>query len=479
MAKPDLTHLTLRKGRWVYVRRVPEAVAAYDKRAPMIREALGTDDRRIALNLRDQRDRRNDRLWSALKSFLAGGGRLETGRAVEQIEMLLGLDQLPQDGNLRLVNRLAALADFAYGIDNLPTADQADALQVLKPIALGVEAGEVMVSELSEIWIGRIKAVDFAGKSEAQQHRASIWPRRAVAIFLECCGDKPVEAVTAKDAQRVESYWSDRLQERNKRTGSLYSADTANRCLETLGRMLKDFARANGDREYTSPFQERRFKAQPRRALPYSGDWIRDRILTGGDIKRMNQMHRAIFLACVETGCRLSEIVNLLPAHIRLDHPVPHILITDYDQVDARRELKTAASVREVPLVGVSLLAMQAFPRGFQALRDKENSVSTSIGKFLRENDLLPEKQAASRASTGRPRPIHSLRHSFKDRLRRAGAGDEMIRYVGGWKRTDQEYGEGFSLKAKAEVMHRAALPFDPEIMDGQAPRRGVKLAAD
>ncbi|MCC0034927.1 MAG: tyrosine-type recombinase/integrase [Rhodobiaceae bacterium] len=470
-----MNHLTLRRGRWVYVRRVPEAVAAYDRRAPTIRQALGTDDRRLAMNLRDQHDRRNDRLWSALKSFLAGGGRLETGRAVEQIEMILGLDQLPQEGNLLLVNRMAALADQIYGIGNLPSVTQADALQDLKPIALGVEAGEVMVSELAEIWIGRIKAVDFASKSEAQRHRASIWPRRAVAIFLECCGDKPVEAVTAKDAQRVEDYWSDRLQERNPRTGSLYSADTANRCLETLGRMLKDFARHSGDREYKSPFQGRRFKAQPRRALPYSGDWIRDRILTGGDIKRMNRMHRAIFLACVESGCRLSEIVNLLPSHIRLDHEVPHIVITDYDQGDTRRELKTAASVREVPLVGVSLIAMQAFPEGFPALRDREDSVATSVGKFLKENNLLPPQQAASRASTGRPRPIHSLRHAFKDRLRKAGAGDEMVRYIGGWKREDQEYGEGFDLEAKAEVMRRAALQFDTSIMDGQAPRRGIK----
>jgi hypothetical protein len=57
-----------------------------------------------------------------------------------------------------------------------------------------------------------------------------------------------------------------------------------------------------------------------------------------------------------------------------------------------------------------------------------------------------------------------------------------LIRYIGGWTRQDQEYGDGFDLEAKAEVMARAALPFDPEIMDGQAPRRAplsLRVVAD
>lgn len=469
-----MTHLTLRKGRWVYVRRVPEAVAAYDKRAPMIREALGTDDRRLAMNLRDQHNRRNDRLWSALKSFLAGGGRMDKRRSADQIEIALGLDRLPQAGNLREVNRVAAIADQVYGIGNMPTDAQAMAMQRLEPIAFGIEEGEILMSELAEMWLSKIAPVEFATKSPAQQRRSSIWPRNAVKHFVEACGDKPLADVSVIDAQRLEDYWSDRI------TKEGMKAKTANRCMGTLNKMLVEVARYGGDREYRSPFKGRSFKEQPRRALSYATEWLRDRILLASDIKRMGREHRAILLACVETGCRVAEIVNLLPEHIRLDHPVPHILVTDYDNGGGvRREVKTAASVREVPLVGVSLLAMQCFPRGFPALLDKETSVATSIGKFLRENDLLPPPQAASKASTGKIRPLHSLRHSFKDRLRRAGAGDEMVRYIGGWRRQDQEYGSGFDLEAKAEVMRRAALPFDPEIMDGQAPRRGSKAAAD
>lgn len=469
-----MSHLTLRKGRWVYVRRVPGAIATYDKRAPMIREALGTDDLRIAMNLRDQHNRRNDRLWSALKSFLSSGGRLEKKRSADQIEIALGLDRLPQAGNLREVNRVAALADQVYGIGNMPTRAQATAMQNLKPIALSIEQGEALMSELAEMWITKVQAVKFASKSEAQRKRASIWPHRAVAIFLEVCGDKAVGEVSVTDAQRIEDYWTDRI------TKERLTPGTANRCMETLGKMLTDVARYGGDREYRSPFKGRRFEEQPRRALSYGADWLRDRILLAPDIKRMGREYRAIFLACVETGCRLSEIVNLLPEHIRLGGPVQHIRITDYDSGDGvRRELKTAASVREVPLVGVSLLAMQCFPQGFPALRDKEASVATSIGKFLRENGLVPPRQAASKASTGKIRPIHSLRHAFKDRLRRAGAGDEMVRYICGWKREDPEYGDGFDLEAKAEVMARAALPFDASIMDGQEPRRSIKAAAD
>lgn len=72
---------------------------------------------------------------------------------------------------------------------------------------------------------------------------------------------------------------------------------------------------------------------------------------------------RLIVYALIETGCRPSEIANLLPEDIRLGDAVPHIRI----RPRKGREIKTQTSIREIPLVGVSLEAMKRAKR-FPAL---------------------------------------------------------------------------------------------------------------
>ena len=64
------------------------------------------------------------------------------------------------------------------------------------------------------------------------------------------------------------------------------------------------------------------------------------------------------------------------------------------------------------------------------------NSASAALNKWL--------KQHVSDAV------VHSFRHSFRDRLRNAGAQSEMIDQLGGWsnKTIGQGYGMGFELKA-------------------------------
>jgi len=65
-------------------------------------------------------------------------------------------------------------------------------------------------------------------------------------------------------------------------------------------------------------------------------------------------------LAMIETGCRPSELANIEPENIRLDDEIPHIRIRS----SSKRALKSTASVREIPLIGVSLEAMKRAPNG-------------------------------------------------------------------------------------------------------------------
>lgn len=91
------------------------------------------------------------------------------------------------------------------------------------------------------------------------------------------------------------------------------------------------------------------------RGLPLPPGWIVERILAVGALAELNAEGRAAVHILVETGCRLSEVANLLPAQIRLDHPIPHIIAGSTKFWEGR----------EIPLVGVALEAAKKFPAGF------------------------------------------------------------------------------------------------------------------
>ena len=99
----------------------------------------------------------------------------------------------------------------------------------------------------------------------------------------------------------------------------------------------------------------------------FSDDWVRSKILKPYAFEGINAEAQIIAYALIETGCRPSEIANLLPENICLDAEVPYIRI----RPTAKRELKSMASARDIPLVGVSLEAMKRAPNGFPRYRDK------------------------------------------------------------------------------------------------------------
>ena len=69
----------------------------------------------------------------------------------------------------------------------------------------------------------------------------------------------------------------------------------------------------------------------------------------------------------------------------------------------------------------------------------KGNSCSGALNKWLKQH--VPDAV------------IHSLRHSFRDRLRNAGVQSEMIDQLGGWSRetVGQGYGRGYHLSILSE----------------------------
>ena len=128
---------------------------------------------------------------------------------------------------------------------------------------------------------------------------------------------------------------------------------------------------------------------------------------------------------------------------------------------DEHRELKTESSVRKVPLVGIALEVFLRFPDGFPRYRDKEDSFSQLTVTFLRLRGLFPTPD----------HKIYSLRHSFEDRLKEGGVGDEMRRLIMGHALGRPEYGEGGSLEYRQKLLKVSALTYDPRpllLLDGR-----------
>lgn len=75
------------------------------------------------------------------------------------------------------------------------------------------------------------------------------------------------------------------------------------------------------------------------------------------------------------------------------------------------RAIKNKNSKRIIRLVRVSPEAMRAFPDGFPTCRDSDATLSRTVNKYLRAHGLMESDKHV----------MSSLRHSYEDRLLRAG----------------------------------------------------------
>jgi integrase len=148
---------------------------------------------------------------------------------------------------------------------------------------------------------------------------------------------------------------------------------------------------------------------------------------------------------------RLSEAVGLRHRDLVLVHEYPHVIV----QPNAHRRLKTASSARSIPLVGDSLWAAKRLAgknRNREYLisrynkydRTDGNSASAAMNKWLKQNEFVGYS-------------VHSLRHSFRDRLREVECPVDIANQLGGWvnKGIGSQYGLGYQLGVLSKWMHK------------------------
>ena len=109
------------------------------------------------------------------------------------------------------------------------------------------------------------------------------------------------------------------------------------------------------------------------------------------ECRALNDDKRWLLALISDTGMRLAEAAGILVGDIRLEEPVPHVVVQDHPW----RRLKTISSERAIPLVGASLWAAEsvvnhrsensefAFPRYTSATATNSNSASAALNKCV------------------------------------------------------------------------------------------------
>jgi integrase len=153
-----------------------------------------------------------------------------------------------------------------------------------------------------------------------------------------------------------------------------------------------------------------------------------------------------------DTGMRLAEAAGLLKADLKINDPVPHVVVQEHPW----RRLKTAGSSRKVPLVGAALWAARsvikngndspyAFPRYNKSNQTNANSASAALNKWMK-------------TQTDEKGTMHSFRHSMRDRLRAVECPADIVDQIGGWQTegVGHSYGSGYPLEVLAKWMAKA-----------------------
>lgn len=370
---------------------------------------------------------------------------------IEAWEARLAGDTTDAEARFDAAKELAAVRGFRYmpaaRVAKLPreellqrveavktTSGEPDRIEAAAILGAAPEPQITVSRALEHYWtLARAKTL---GKSDAQIKKWEAPIKQAIRDFVAVVGDKALNEISRDDVRSFRDWWLERIE-----TEEL-NPSTANKNMDHFGKVLK---LVNEEKRLglALPLGGLRLEEGEKNTRPpFSVGWIKDKLLAPGALDGLDAEARAILLIMVNTGARPSEIAALRAATIRLQHNVPHIKI----EPDGRK-LKTKHARRVIPLAGVSLEALRAFPDGFPHYRESEG-LSKAVSDYLTANGLR-ETPAHS---------LYSLRHSFEDRMLKAGVDERIRRDLMGHRLTRERYGEGADLDHLHKLVQTIAL---------------------
>lgn len=422
-----MSYITKRNGYYYYARRVPEEFSDIDNRK-FVRVSLKTGCKAEARRKAGQIDESVCRYWADLRSKNAAHENPRFRKVIKAARQY-GLSYMPLSSVLGLpVEEL---------LKRILAVDESSKLHV--EALLGTKEPETpsLSAALAKFWT--ITEAQVFNKTPDMLRKWKNPRRRAVENLIKVVGDRQVNSLTRDDALAFQKHWLDRI-----KTETL-SINAANKDFIHAKSVLKRvIEHENLPVDINSLFRglllDERFIATRK---PFTTKQIL-KIVATARTSQLNDDAKYCLLALTETGARPKELIGLEPEDIILDHPVPHIKIVDR----LNRPLKTKHSAREIPLVGYALEAFKIMPEGFKRYKDKPDSATNLLNKFLKQNHLLPSGQHS----------VYSLRHSFQDRLTSVNAPERIQCELMGHKFGRPKYGIGGSLSLKESVLKSIVL---------------------
>ncbi|PHQ60953.1 MAG: integrase [Robiginitomaculum sp.] len=440
--------LNNRNGNWHYVRRVPNLYRELDPRT-MIRASLRTSSLEVARYRRDAMVEADNAYWASLihhqKELVSANGefiqdiaineyRSAKSRALARGYIYTPTSQLVESTGLNEI--LARLKDAL----KQPVQQK----QEVEALLGGPKTAVLKISIAFDLYCKELALGELHGKSPAQKKSWRKVKLRAVNNFIKLSGDLAMDKITRKHARNFYSWWGKRI---SPTDGSRpLNPNSANRDIGNLRKLFRVYWEYEGEESRENPFRKLRYVDNVYKDIPgFSDDWVRSRILKPKAFEGLNKEAALIVFSLIETGCRPSEIANLLPDNIKLDHEVPHIEI----KARVNRQLKSNSAGRVIPLVGVSLLAFQEAKNGFPHYRDRSSLLSASLMKTFRLRKLFPTKDHR----------IYSFRHAFEKRMLEAGLDYGLRCLLMGHSNTRPAYGDGGSLSYRRDELLKIAHP--------------------
>lgn len=422
-----------RAGIWYLIRRVPRDVAHLDKR-DIVKVSTGiavADDPRgiRAARAVAKADAELQAYWRGLQDGQSAEVRLRFDAAQRRANRL-GLSYLPAaelagEPVTEILDRLRILTDRNR------YQEESEVAAVLG----GEERPRFKVSDLVAEFEALQKA-SLRGKSENQVRKWRNPKLRAATNLLKVTGDKLIEELTRSDGIAFRKWWMDRIEAEE------LDINTANKDFGHVSKMLGTINIAH-DLGLPPVFSRLRIEggADKQRAA-FTAEHVQKKILASGALDGLNDEARHIVWLVADSGLRPSEACNLGQDTIHLNAEVPFARVRSDG-----RQMKTAQSERDIPLVGVALEAAKLHPSGFPRYRDKADSLSNLVNKVLENHNLLPTDDHS----------FYSLRHTFEDRLTAVEAPEKVVAALMGHKWHRPRYGAGPSLAQKQEWLAKIA----------------------
>lgn len=435
MTSKSVQRHTLRRGRWVYVRRVPKDMAGLvldvkGKPRSFVQIALRTDSEAEAARKAAAVDLEVEAEWAALKAGHKAEARKHYLAARRLCEArgfpYIPLAELTAEGaDLEaLVARVLSLS--SAGRDATGAAARGATLAAPHPVP---EAVVGLVPEalphLGEIFAD-VEAATKAERLRFTPDQIKRWKNpklKAIGAFVALAGDKPLNQYTRDDALAFRDWWLARIEAEG------YSINYANKQLQWLGTMTSTWCKL---RKVPDPglFGGLSIRGTNSKTRPaFSREWVQYMLLAPGALDKLDREAADILLVMVNTALGPGEICGVALPDWRLSYNIPHVVIHMEE-----RTLKGPQRARAIPLLGVSLEAARRIVGrgGISTYWLNANGWSANVSAFITRHGLK---------ETPRHTP-YSLRHYCETQMKRTGVDYEVRVRIFGHKLKRPDYGD-------------------------------------